>query len=54
MKTNNATATQTDDQYALAKILGIWLVGGALLWIIGWLVHPAMRQGLLRVDSGLL
>jgi len=51
---NNSTATQTNGQYSLAKILGIWLLGGAPLWILGWLVFPALSRELNAVDSGLL
>src|SRR5512143_1382775 len=36
------------------QILGIWLAGGAPLWIFGWLVYPTLRQGLSPIDSGLL
>jgi len=42
------------DQYTLWKILGIWLVGGAPMWILAWLVHPALSQGLSVWDKGLL
>jgi membrane protease YdiL (CAAX protease family) len=42
------------DQYTLWQILGIWLAGGAPLWIFGWLVHPALSRELPAVDSGLL
>jgi membrane protease YdiL (CAAX protease family) len=41
-------------QYTLWQILGIWLAGGAPLWIFGWLVYPALRQGLAAMDGGLL
>ena len=41
-------------QYALWQILGIWLVGGAPMWILGWLVYPAMRSNLSPLESGLL
>ena len=51
---NNATATQTNDQYSLAKTLSIWLAGGAPMWIFAWLVHPVMSQGLSAIDKGLL
>ena len=51
---NNSTATQTNGQYSLAKILGIWMLAGAPLWIFGWLVHPRLVQGLNPVDGGLL
>ncbi|HEY5730284.1 MAG TPA: hypothetical protein VIS72_09560 [Anaerolineales bacterium] len=42
------------DQYTIWKILGIWLAGGIPLWIFGWVVHPALSQGLFAVDRGLL
>ncbi len=41
-------------QYTLWKILSIWLAGSAPLWIFGWVVHPALSQGLPAVDRGLL
>ena len=46
--------TSKENQYALWQILGIWLAGGAPMWIFAWLVHPALSQGLSAVDSGLL
>jgi membrane protease YdiL (CAAX protease family) len=46
--------TSTNNKYSLWKILGIWLAGGAPLWIFAWLVHSALSQGLTAVDSGLL
>jgi membrane protease YdiL (CAAX protease family) len=48
------THAEQTDQYTLWQILGIWLAGGAPLWIFGWLVHPALRQGLSALDTGLL
>ena len=48
------TTTQSNEQYSLAKILGIWLLGGLPLWIFAWLVHPEISQGLNIIDSGLL
>jgi membrane protease YdiL (CAAX protease family) len=42
------------DQYNLWQILGIWLAGGAPLWIFGWLVHPALSKGLPALDTALL
>ncbi len=41
-------------QYALWQIIGICLAAGAPLWIFGWLVYPALRQGLSAMDGGLL
>ena len=48
------TQAERMDQYSLWQILGIWLAGGAPLWIFGWLVHPALSQGLPALDTGLL
>jgi membrane protease YdiL (CAAX protease family) len=41
-------------QYTLLQILGIWLAGGAPLWIFGWVIHPTLSQGLPALDKGLL
>lgn len=41
-------------QYALWQIIGIWLAGGAPMWLLGWIVYPAMSIGLSPVDAGLL
>jgi len=41
-------------QYALWQIIGIWLAAGAPMWILGWLVHPAMSPGLPSTESTLL
>ena len=51
---NNNTEKSTDDQYSLEKILGIWFLGGVPLWILAWLVHPVLSQGLNLINSGLL
>ena len=42
------------DQYTLWQILGIWLAAGAPMWILGWVVYPALSQNLSVVDAGLL
>jgi hypothetical protein len=55
--TNNLrelSTTSMKSQYTLWKILGIWLVGGAPIWIFAWLVYPVLRQGLPAFDGGLL
>lgn len=46
--------TRETGQYTFWQILGIWLAGGAPLWIFGWLVYPALSQRLPAVDTGLL
>jgi membrane protease YdiL (CAAX protease family) len=52
MSTQHTNSKQ--DQYTLWKILGIWLAGGAPMWILVWLVHPVLSQGLPDMDRGLL
>ena len=52
-KRQNVLAQKTG-QYALWRIIAIWLAGGAPMWILGWLVYPALRQGLPAADAGLL
>lgn len=42
------------DQYTLWQILGIWLAAGAPMWLLGWVVYPALSAGLPPVDAGLL
>jgi membrane protease YdiL (CAAX protease family) len=50
----DTTSTQSNEQYSLAKILGIWFLGGAPMWIFGWLLFPTLSRGLQLWDSGLL
>jgi membrane protease YdiL (CAAX protease family) len=45
---------QETSQYTLSQIVGIWLAAGAPMWILGWLVYPALSQNLTPVDAGLL
>ena len=45
---------QEKNQYTLPQILGLWLAAGLPMWVLGWLVYPAMSQGLTVVDAGLL
>ncbi len=42
------------DQYTWPQILGIVLAAGAPMWVLGWLVYPALSQNLMPVDAGLL
>jgi membrane protease YdiL (CAAX protease family) len=46
--------TSEKNQYTLSQILGIWLVGGAPIWLLGWVAYPAMSAGLPPMDAGLL
>ena len=52
-KDRSALERQTG-QYTLWQVLGIWLAAGAPMWILGWLVYPALSQNLTAVDAGLL
>ena len=45
---------QDQGQYTIGQILGIWLAAGAPMWILGWLVYPALSRNLTPVDAGLL
>ena len=38
----NSTATRSDSQYSLAKILGIWALAAVPMGILGWVVYPAL------------
>jgi len=49
-----ALSTPETGQYTLWQILGIWLLGGAPLWILAWLVFPALSRGLAALEGGLL
>jgi membrane protease YdiL (CAAX protease family) len=53
-KLQELSKSEKQGQYTLWKTLGIWLIGGAPMWILAWLVHPAMSKGLNQVDGGLL
>jgi membrane protease YdiL (CAAX protease family) len=41
-------------QYTLWQILGVWLAAGAPMWLLGWVVYPALSAGRSAVDAGLL
>ena len=47
------TATSVK-QYSLLQILGIIIIGGAPVWILGWLVYPVVADGLSAVDAGMM
>jgi hypothetical protein len=42
--TTNATqrAVETNDQYSLAKILGLWVAAALPMALLGWVAHPAL------------
>jgi membrane protease YdiL (CAAX protease family) len=41
-------------QYTVWQILGIWLVGSAPMWLLGWVAYPALSAGLPSIDAGRL
>lgn len=42
------------DQYTLWQMVGIWLCGGAPMWLLGWVAYPALSAGLPAIDAALL
>src|SRR5215216_4832717 len=46
--------TPEKNQYNLWQILTIWLAGSALMWIMGWVIYPAVSRNLPVVEAGLL
>jgi len=54
MNKNQELPIPVKGQYALWQIIGIWLAGGAPMWILGWLVYPAMSLGLPPMEATLL
>jgi len=41
-------------QFTLWQVLGIWLAGGAPMWLLGWVAYPALSAGLPPMEAGLL
>jgi len=39
---NNSTVHQSNDQYSLAKILGLWAAAALPMGILGWVAYPAL------------
>ena len=54
MNNNQEFPIPVKGQYVLWQIIGIWLAGSAPMWLLGWIVYPAMSIGLSLVDAGLL
>jgi hypothetical protein len=57
-KMNNSTTTQSDSQYSLTKILGIWALAAVPMALLSWVVIPALapdfktdplRSGVIRI-----
>jgi membrane protease YdiL (CAAX protease family) len=51
---NDSTATQSNDQYSLAKILGLWVAAAAPMALLGWVVHPALAAKSDPLGSGVI
>lgn len=51
---NTTTSTQSNGQYSLIQIFGIWLAAGVPMWLLGWVAYPAMSTGLSPTDAGLM
>jgi len=49
-----STNNLSKNQYTLWQVLGIWLAGGAPMWLLGWVAYPAMSAGRSAVDAALL
>ena len=54
MNMSSTTSTQPNDQYSLAKILGIWLAAAAPMAILGWIAHPALAAKSGPLESGVI
>ena len=54
MNNNQELPIPVKDQYALWQIIGIWLAAGAPMWLLGWIVYPAMSLGLPPTEATLL
>jgi len=54
--TNNPQdlSTSAKEHYALWQIIGIWLAGGAPMWLLGWVAYPVLSAGMSPLDAGLL
>lgn len=48
----NTTSTQSDSQYSLAKILGLWVAVSAPMGLLAWVVFPALKDNI-SMHSGI-
>jgi uncharacterized protein len=53
-KLQELSMSSKKDQYTLWQILGIWLAGGAPIWLLGWVVYPALSVGISPLNASLL
>lgn len=49
---DNTTATQSNEQYSLAKIIGIWAAAAVPMGILGMIVYPALTPNRLADPLG--
>ena len=49
---SNVTATQTNDQYSLPKILGIWLLAAVPMGVLGWIIAPVLAPDITEDPIG--
>jgi membrane protease YdiL (CAAX protease family) len=47
-------AVGTEEQYSLAKILGLWVAAALPMAILGWVVHPALAANADPLGSGVI
>ena len=54
--TTNATqrAVETNDQYSLAKIFGLWVAAALPMALLGWVVHPALAVNVDPLGSAVI
>jgi hypothetical protein len=41
---NTQVANQSNDQYSLGKILGIWVLAAAPMGLLAWVIYPALKD----------
>ena len=52
IKTQKEPGIETD-QYTPWQIFGIWLAAGVPMWVLGWVVYPAVSKDLAAAVAGL-
>jgi membrane protease YdiL (CAAX protease family) len=51
---SNSPSPQSNDQYSLAKILGLWVAAALPMAILGWVAHPALAAKSDPLGSGVI
>lgn len=49
-----STENNLNKQYSIFKIIVIWLAAGVPMWVLGWLVYPALAENLSQMDAALM